>query len=151
MAGNDLTIADDSAVARDGPKLDFSKVLVVSRSPINRIVVCRIIEQSGLKAIAESPENAPSALTDVIPGAVILDGGPENSDCDAVLSGVAALRGRVGRLAPCVVFLSNRTGTPESLALPGGVDFVVAKPITPDRLQQIIEKLKSSAKRPPLR
>lgn len=141
-----MTIANESAVALDGPRLDFSKVLVVSRSPINRIVVCRIIEQSGLKAIAESPENAPSALTDVIPGTVVLDGGPENSDCDAVLSSVAAIRGMSRRSAPCVIFLSNRTGTAESLALPRTVDFVVAKPITPDRLHQVIEKLKSSAK-----
>lgn len=141
-----MTVANDSAPARDGPRLDFSKVLVVSRSPINRIVVSRIIEQSGLKVVAESPETAPSALTGVIPGTVILDGGPENCDCDAVLSGVAAIRGMVGRSAPCVVFLSNRTGTVESLALPRTVDFVVAKPITPDRLQQIIDRLKSNAK-----
>lgn len=149
MNENDMTVVDESTPARGGPRLDFSKVLVVSRSPINRIVVSRIIEQSGLKAIAESPETAPSALTDIIPGAVVLDGGPENSDCDAVFSGVVALRGMAGRSAPCVVFLSNRTGTVESLGLPRTVDFVVAKPITPDRLQQIIETLKSSARHSP--
>ncbi|MFE0017453.1 response regulator [Mesorhizobium sp. NPDC059054] len=141
-----MTVADETPPARDGPRLDFSKVLVVSRSPINRIVVSRIIEQSGLKAIAESPETAPAALTDVIPGAVILDGGPENGDCDTVLSGVAAIRGMIGRSAPCIVFLSNRTGTIDSLALPRAVDFVVAKPITPDRLQQIIDRLKSGTR-----
>lgn len=143
-----MTIVDESAEERGGPELDFSKVLVVSRSQINRIVVTRIIEQSGLKAIAESPETAPSALTDIIPGTVVLDGGPENSDCDAVLSGVAAIRSMVRRSAPCVIFLSNRSGTAESLALPRTVDFVVAKPITPDRLHQIIEKLKSGSKQP---
>lgn len=141
-----MTIVDESAEESGGPGLDFSKVLVVSRSQINRIVVARIIEQSGLKAIAESPETAPSALADIVPGTVVLDGGPENSDCDAVLSGVTAIRGMAGRPAPCVIFLSNRTGTVESLALPRTVDFVVAKPITPDRLQQIIERLKSGAK-----
>ncbi|PLP59244.1 response regulator [Mesorhizobium loti] len=143
-----MTVADESAPARDGPKLDFSKVLVVSRSPINRIVVSRIIEQSGLKAIAESPETAPAALTGVIPGTVVLDGGPENSDCNAVLSDVAAIRGMIRRSAPCVIFLSNRSGTAEGLALPRTVDFVVAKPITPDRLHQIIEKLKSGSRQP---
>lgn len=38
-----MTVVDESTPARGGPRLDFSKVLVVSRSPINRIVVSRII------------------------------------------------------------------------------------------------------------
>lgn len=143
-----MTIVDDSAGERGRAELDFGRVLVVSRSQINRIVVSRIIEQSGLKVIAASPETAPAVLTDIIPGTVVLDGGPENSDCDAVLSGVAAIRGTIGRSVPCVVFLSSRTGTAESLALPHTVDFVVAKPITPDRLQQIIDRLKSGARHP---
>lgn len=129
--------------------LDYSKVLVVSRSQINRIVVSRIIEQCGLKSVAESPETAPAALASLIPGTVVLDGGPENSDCDAVLAGVASIRGVAGKAAPTVIFLSNRTGTPESLCLPRTVDYVVAKPITPERLQQIIERLKHNARSVP--
>jgi CheY-like chemotaxis protein len=135
-----------TGLGRGGALLDFSKVLVVSRSQINRIVVSRIIEQGGLKPVAESPETAPAALTTLVPGTVVLDGGPENSDCDAVLAGVASIRGVAGKASPTVIFLSNRTGTQESLGLPRTVDYVVAKPITPERLQQIIERLKHSSR-----
>jgi hypothetical protein len=40
-----------------------------------------------------------------------------------------------------VILLSNRVGTPESLDLPGVVDVVVAKPITPECLQPVIDRL----------
>jgi hypothetical protein len=40
-----------------------------------------------------------------------------------------------------VILLSNRPGTPESLSLSSAVDIVVAKPITPERLQPVVEKL----------
>jgi len=41
---------------------DFSRVLVVGRSPVNRIVVSKIVECSGLKPIAEAPETAAAML-----------------------------------------------------------------------------------------
>ena len=50
-----MTIVDESAEESGGPGLDFSKVLVVSRSQINRIVVARIVERAGLKPISEAP------------------------------------------------------------------------------------------------
>ncbi|WFP62747.1 MULTISPECIES: response regulator [unclassified Mesorhizobium] len=120
---------------------DFSKVLVVGKSSINRVVVSKIVERSGLKPISEPPETAEKALASQIPGAVILDGGPDDKDCDRLLSGIDALRRASGKALPSVILLSTRNGTPDSLGLSSVVDAVVAKPITPERLQPVIDRL----------
>ncbi|WP_292417026.1 response regulator [Mesorhizobium sp.] len=131
--------ADRGAAAR--LPADFSKVLVVGKSSINRVVVSKIVERSGLKPISEPPETAEKALARQIPGAVILDGGPDDKDCDRLLSGIDALRRASGKALPCVILLSTRNGTPDSLGLSSVVDAVVAKPITPERLQPVIDRL----------
>ncbi|MET3523571.1 response regulator [Mesorhizobium abyssinicae] len=124
-----------------GLATDFSQVLVIGRSPINRVVVAKIVEKSGLKPISESPETAAKALRGLIPGAVVLDGGADNKDCDALISGIDALRRISGKALPSVILLSTKTGTPESLGLSSVIDAVVAKPITPERLQPVIDRL----------
>ncbi|MGP2491374.1 response regulator [Mesorhizobium sp. PUT5] len=123
------------------PVADFSRVLVVGRSPVNRIVVSKIVERSGLKPIAEAPETAAAMLHSCLPGTVVLDGGPDNAECDALLPDIVAMRRRTGRLVPCVILLSTRNGMPDQAALSGVVDAVVAKPITPERLQPLIDQL----------
>lgn len=127
--------------ARDHQIADLSKVLVVSRSPINRVVVAKIVERSGLKTISEEPDSAVSVLRRMAPGTIILDGGSDNKDCDALMPSIMSLRLASGSKLPSVILLSNRAGTPESLSLPSAVDIVVAKPITPERLQPVVEKL----------
>lgn len=123
------------------PCADFSKVLVVGKSPINRVVVAKIVERAGLKPISEPPEAAEKALRTFTPGTVVLDGGADNRDCDALIAGIEAARMANGRRTPAVILLSNRTGTPQSLDLPRVVDVVVAKPITPECLQPVIDRL----------
>ncbi|TIU92779.1 MAG: response regulator, partial [Mesorhizobium sp.] len=49
---------------------DFTRVLVVGKSPVNRVVVSKIVERSGLKPTSESPEAAATTLRSLIPGAV---------------------------------------------------------------------------------
>ncbi|RRI03048.1 response regulator [Mesorhizobium tamadayense] len=120
---------------------DFSRVLVVGKSSINRVVVSKIVEKSGLKPISESPETGEKALASLIPGVVILDGGADDKDCDRLLSGIDALRRASGKARPSVILLSTRNGTPGSLDLSSVVDAVVAKPITPEKLQPVIERL----------
>jgi len=120
---------------------DFSKVLVVGKSSINRVVVSKIVEKSGLKPISELPEAAGKTLARQLPGAVILDGGPDNKDCDPLMSAIDALRRASGKPLPAVILLSTRNGTAESLGLSSVVDAVVAKPITPERLQPVIDRL----------
>lgn len=120
---------------------DLSRVLVVGRSPINRVVVAKIVERSGLKTISEEPDSAMLTLHKIAPGTIILDGGSDNRDCDALMPSIISLRLASGTNLPSVILLSNREGTTESLSLSSAVDIVVAKPITPERLQPVVEKL----------
>ncbi len=125
---------------------DFGKVLVVGHSQINRIVVSRIVERSGLKPVSETPLTAVRVLPLLFPGLVVLDGGPDNRDCDGLLPGIMALRRISGRDVPAVILLSNRTGTPETLSLTSQVDAVVAKPFTTDQLQPVVDRLMDRAR-----
>jgi CheY-like chemotaxis protein len=118
-----------------------SQVLVVGKSPINRVVVSKIVERSGLKPISESPDMAVKILRSLIPGAVVLDGGADNKDCDNLMASIDALRRASGKSLPAVILLSTKNGTPESLGLSSVIDVVVAKPITPERLQPVIDRL----------
>lgn len=129
-----------------GLKPDLSSVLVAGLSQINRIVVSKIVERCGLKPVAESPTTAIRVLPVLFPAVVVLDGGVENRDCDVLLPGITALRRVSGRDLPAVILLSNRTGDPQSLALPAVVDAVVAKPLTTERLQPVIERLLERAR-----
>lgn len=127
-------------------ELDFSTVVVVAKSPINRIVLAKIVERSGLRPIVEAPETAALALKAASPGAVILDGGADNRECERLHPIVAAARTTAGGMHPAVILLSNRIGTPQSLGLADIVDAVVAKPITPEKLQPVLERLIASAR-----
>jgi CheY-like chemotaxis protein len=120
---------------------DPSQVLVVGKSPINRVVISKIVERSGLKPISESPDTAARILRTLIPGAVVLDGGADNKDCDSLMSSIDALRRASGKSLLPVILLSTKNGTTESLGLSSVVDVVVAKPITPERLQPVIDRL----------
>ncbi|BBD36534.1 transcriptional regulator [Aminobacter sp. Y103A] len=132
---------DESARTLEGCVADLSKVLVVGRSPINRVVVAKIVERSGLKTVSEAPDTAAEMLHVLAPGTIILDGGSDNRDCDGLMQSILSLRLASGSNLPSVILLSNRAGTPESLSLSSAVDIVVAKPITPERLQPVVEKL----------
>ena len=125
---------------------DLGRVLVVGRSQINRIVVSRIVERSGLKPVSETPLTAVRVLPLLFPGLVVLDGGPDNRDCDGLVPGIMALRRISSRDVPAVILLSNRTGTPESLSLKGKIDSVVPKPFTTDQLQPVVELLLERAR-----
>lgn len=120
---------------------DLSRVLVVGKSPINRVVVSKIVERSGLRPISEPPDIAAKTLRTLVPGAIVLDGGPENKDCDNLMPGIEMLRRASGKSLPPVILLSTKNGTPESLGLANVIDAVVAKPITPERLQPVIDRL----------
>lgn len=89
--GHDRHNSDPDAA--NGLKPDLSRVLIVGNSQINRIVVSKIVERSGLKPICEPPPGALRVLPLIFPALVILDGGPDNSDCDSVVAGVLALIG----------------------------------------------------------
>ncbi len=121
--------------------INASNVLVVGKSPINRVVVSKIVERSGLTALSHPPDLACAALIDARPGMIILDGGPDGKDCDLLMSEIAAQRRLHGKPVPAVIMLSMRIGTPETLAFGACVDAVVAKPILPETLQPVVDRL----------
>ena len=122
-------------------------MLIVGNSQINRIVVSKIIERSGLRPLSETPVGAVRILPLMFPGLVILDGGPENKDCDSVAAGLLALRRVSDKKLPAVILLSNRSGDAASLALGGSIDAVVTKPFTTEQLQPVVDRLVSKARK----
>ena len=126
------------------PEIDLHRALVVGKSSINRVVVSKIIERSGLKPMAETPEAALETLRSLIPGTVILDGGASNKDCDGLMAQLATLRRMTRASTPCVILLSTRMGCEKVLQATTTIDAVVAKPITPEQLQPVVERLLES-------
>ena len=131
--------------ARDGgqeePNIDHSLVLVVGRSRINRVVVSRIVERSGLRPVSEAPEIAARTLKSVFPRAVILDGGPDNRDCECLMSRLVVMRGMTGERLPAVILLSTHKVEEEVQMQLLAIDAVVSKPILPELLQPVVDRL----------
>ncbi|MEO3386450.1 response regulator [Mesorhizobium sp. CAU 1741] len=122
------------------PEANGDLALVVSTSPINRIVMGRIAERAGLKVVAETPESAASVFLSRSPGLVILDGGHDDRECECMMESLSARRQASIGKRPVVILLSNRNPLPDPL--PGQyIDAVVAKPITPDRLQPLLQSM----------
>ena len=137
----------DLADVEDGTTANLAAVLVVGKSNITRVVVSKIVERSGLRPVAEAPEGAQRVLARLRPGTVILDGGADNCDCNHLFGSLSDQRRMSGRNVPCVILLSTRTGTPETLPVGAMVDAVVAKPITPENLQPVVDRLVQAARR----
>ncbi|BCH34632.1 response regulator [Mesorhizobium sp. L-8-10] len=132
---------DTNAGPAPDDSVNFSLVLVVGRSQINCVVVSKIVERSGLKAVSEIPDSAPQALAKLKPGVVILDGGADNCDCDAALAHIAERRRAFAGSVPCVILLSTRGVSSEQLPHGRSVDAIVAKPFTPESLQPVVDRL----------
>lgn len=139
-SGMDLDLEDVDVSA------NFSLALVVGKSHINRVVVSKIVERAGLKTALEAPETAASALRRLRPAVVILDGGPDNLDCDAALIEIAEQRRAFGVNLPMVILLSTRNRAPGELTHGRAIDAVVAKPFTPETLQPVVERLLSQVR-----
>jgi len=125
---------------------NLSAVLVIGNSQITRVVVSKIVERSGLRPVGESPANAQRILSTLKPATVILDGGADNCECNHLLAEIATQRSLSRQNLPSVILLSTRTGTPDSLSLGSTIDAVVAKPITPESLQPVVDRLVEKAR-----
>lgn len=116
---------------------DLDLALVVGSSTVDRIVLARIAERSGLHVVALEPGRAMEILVARRPGTILLDGGADGRECDDLIPTLAAMRDGAGSGRPFVVYLSNRPSDPGRP--PTDVfDSVVSRPITPDRLQPLI-------------
>jgi CheY-like chemotaxis protein len=119
---------------------DMSRALVVGRSPITCVVVAKIAERVGLKTFTEQPDAAAGRLAELLPGLVIVDGGLENRDCEHLMPTLNGTR-RAAQGMPVTILLSSANVAHDDTAFGGMIDAVVAKPITPENLQPVIERL----------
>mgnify|MGYP001359654960 CR=1 FL=1 len=115
------------------------RIIVVAASPINRIVISRMIERIYLKTAAVSPEAALEAVATNRPVLLIIDEG-SHGDLDALLQAVADLRQSSASDFPRIVLIvePSRLGNP---GYDGIADAVIAKPIMPETLQPVVERL----------
>lgn len=122
--------------------IDFGLVLVVGSSPVNRIVVSRIAERAGFRAVCQTPGEAHLSLSGRLPAMVIVDAGAQDRECEPLAERLVRLRHSVsGRLAPLVLLLGTGNAAAPQLCGRNVVDAVIAKPITPDRLQPVIRDM----------
>lgn len=130
---------DGETLAGREKVVDLNLALIVASSPITRVVVARIAERAGLRTYSEAPETAQPSIAGRLPAIALLSGGEDGHDCDRLLEQLAILRRPAGNAhAPLIVFLANSYAQPPQSDM---VDIVVAKPVTPDRLQPVIRDL----------
>lgn len=117
-------------------------VIVVSTSQVNLIVLSRIVERARLKAVSCEPERAGAHIARIDPLIVILDGGSDMRECDAALGPIAVQKRMSDGARPHVVLLTVRNMQPDAVDMGGLIDSLVAKPVTPERLQPLIETVR---------
>lgn len=117
-------------------------VLVVGRSPVNLIVLSRIVERARMRAVTETPEKAGRLIEQGQATIVILDGGADMTECDGVMGTILDQKLASSGDRPFVILLTMRNVDPEAFQAGGAVDALVAKPVTPERLQPLIEQVR---------
>jgi CheY-like chemotaxis protein len=125
---------------------NLSQVLVVGKSQVNRVVIARIVERSGLKPVSETPEEAIKSLALLRPGLVIVDGGAGNNDCEEILATLRDRRRISSKNLPIIILLSTAAADASGLVIDQTIDAVIAKPITTELLQPVIDRLVSRAR-----
>ena len=130
--------------------IDFGLVLVVGPSPVDRIVVSRIAEQAGFRTACRPPDEACACLSGRLSAMVIVDGGAQGREYEPLAQRLVDLRRPItDRRAPLVVLLGKAgAATPQQLRGRAVVDAVVTKPITPDRLQPVIQDMIEQLRQP---
>jgi CheY-like chemotaxis protein len=133
-------LADGSGAASNF-QIDPDRALVVAKSRINRVVVSKILERSGLKSISLDPETALRTLEASLPAMVVLDGGADNRECEALVPRLALLRAATANDRPRVILLTNRKAAGNQQSTVDVIDAVVVKPITTELLQPVVDRL----------
>ncbi|WEX08820.1 response regulator [Chelativorans sp. AA-79] len=122
----------------------YDGVFVVATSPINRIVITRMVERIYLKAMAITPETALDALRAKRPMMVIIDEGRQPDLIEPLIEEIARLRSAFTARLPRIVLIVEASRQNEARR-DGIVDAVVVKPITPEVLQPIVDRLSKGA------
>ena len=130
-----------------GASANLAAVLVIGKSNITRVVVSKIVERSGLHPVAELPQDGQSAMSRVCPAPLSSTAAPTIATAITFTPHLSDQRRASGRNVPRVILLSTSTATPETLSLGPVIDAVVAKPITPESLQPVVDRLLETARR----
>lgn len=125
---------------------DLNLVLVVGASPINRVVIGRIVECAGLKVFCETPQNAWRSLLACQPGTVIFDCGADSGEGDGFAPVFEQFRMQQGGALPLLITLSTTAMPTGGAFLAEFADAIVSKPITVEGLQPVLVQLIESAK-----
>lgn len=114
--------------------------LIVAASPVSRIVIGRTIERIYLRSDAVAPNQALEALQRRKPVLMIIDEPLDNTLLEPLLSEVIRRRRASESQLPRVILIADPVQR-RSLPLEAAIDAVVYKPITPDALQPLVERL----------
>ncbi len=130
------------ALAAHGGSSRRLRILVADESgPVRRLVV-GLLERAGHDA-EEACDGAEAAARSLEPApfdAVILGGGLPVLDGRAAAARIRAEEARLGRRT-MLVLLSSRAGEADrAAALAGGLDALLAKPVTPSALDEVLAK-----------
>lgn len=131
-------LVDRSHVAKASQNAS-DKALIVANSRVNRVVISKILEKSGLQSTSLDPQAALGQLGASLPDIVILDGGADNRECDALIPQLVALRASSGDDRPRTILLTTRTT--DKPRMEGVIDALVVKPITTELLQPVVDRL----------
>lgn len=139
----------DGGASANACAADLAHALVVAASPVNRIVFSRIAERACLKVRAAVPAEAEQALgacpAGNAAGLVIVDVADGAAGGLEFLERLAALRESSPRRLPLVIAIAG-TRNGDGFAAPW-CDATVTRPVTPEALQPVIEKLVAKARR----
>ncbi|MEO9340061.1 response regulator [Mesorhizobium sp. SB112] len=113
----------------------------MSASPINSVVVSRIVTLCGLKATKNLPDVAIGSMWPQCPGTIILDDAHKAKGFDEILTHLTSLRTASEGQQPMVILLSTETRLDENAPIAGIIDEVIAKPITTEGLLPILDRL----------
>jgi CheY-like chemotaxis protein len=136
---NDTVTPQSASIA--AVPVDTTLVLVGASSPVNRIVTSRIIQRCGLKTMEADLESLEEAARGNSPCIVVIDQDADH-DCTRLLEGLARLRNASAQRLPLLVKLSlTMTAQQTSSGQDDEIDAAVAKPVTPEILQPVIDRL----------
>lgn len=116
-------------------------VVAVGNVPVNLVVVTRVAELARLRAVALSPADALRCLSFLKPIILVVDGGADNRECDALIDAIDHCRQSSSQGHPRLLFLSTAPKTEKQSLLHPVMDAVVAKPIVPERLEAALTSL----------
>ncbi|MBS9719433.1 hypothetical protein JYU29_01890 [Tianweitania sp. BSSL-BM11] len=116
-------------------------VVAVGDVPVNLVVVTRIAQRARLHAVALSPNDAIRSLPVLKPMIVILDGGVDDRQYDALLDVIRDNRQKNGQGHPRLLYLSAGQAKEAQSRRHPVFDAVVSKPILPERLEAALSQL----------